>query len=434
MSKQRYYSSPRWSGEILDCSMPMTFDQHSRCSYNCLYCFSFFQRGLRHLNWLHNLKGDRKLYTEERPDPVNVEAVRRMFLGETKTMFRQYIDDRYWMQWGGLSDPFDEFERQLGTGLELLEFFSEIRYPICFSTKGTWWVEDDRYMRLFARNRDIWNVKVSIINLDPALAGRIELGCPPPADRLSAIRELSRAGVSVTLRLRPFVIGMSDAGGEFAELIREGVEAGIRAVSTEFFCVERRMTEGTRERYAAISEALGYDLMRYYESNTASATGYMRLNPRLKRPYIDMMEAICRRNRIRFYVSDAHHKDRCFSGSCCGLPEGKLYKYHRGQFTEAIVIARKRGRVRFSDISPHILPCFKKLRAVEAVNFARGSPAQRAKWHKYSMYDLIRYYWNTPNTPKSPYRYFAGALFPEGVDECGDVIYQYRGYPKDEDG
>lgn len=427
MTKQRYYCSPRWTGEVLDCSMPMTFDQYSRCSYNCLYCFSFFQRGIRHLNWMLNQGGDRKLYTEEKPDAVNVQTLRRMFRGESRGMFAQYIADRYWMQWGGLSDPFDEFERRLGVGLELLELFDEVRYPICFSTKGTWWTEDDRYMALFAKNRDIWNVKMSIINLDPDLSGRIEVGTPSPQERLEAMRRLTTAGVKCTLRLRPFIIGMSNVDNDFVHLIREAADAGASALSTEFFCVEGRATEETRKRYSAISEALGIDLIDFYQRNSTSTSGYMRLNPKIKEPYVDLMERAAKRNRMRFYVSDAHHKDRCHNGSCCGLAEGQ--KYHRGQFTEAIVIARRNGEVRFSDIEPHILPCFRTLRAVEAVNFARGTATQRARYHSWTMHDLIRYYWNSPNEAKSPYRYFGGALVPrQELDGNGDVVYVYRGY------
>ena len=44
------YASPRWSNEILDCSMPMSMDTYSKCAYNCLYCFAFFQKE-------HNVKG-----------------------------------------------------------------------------------------------------------------------------------------------------------------------------------------------------------------------------------------------------------------------------------------------------------------------------------------------------------------------------------------
>lgn len=33
-----YYGSPRWTGELADCSMPVTFDQYSGCSFGCIYC------------------------------------------------------------------------------------------------------------------------------------------------------------------------------------------------------------------------------------------------------------------------------------------------------------------------------------------------------------------------------------------------------------
>ena len=38
------YLSPRWSGEVCDCSMPVALDTYNTCSYNCLYCFAFFQK------------------------------------------------------------------------------------------------------------------------------------------------------------------------------------------------------------------------------------------------------------------------------------------------------------------------------------------------------------------------------------------------------
>lgn len=40
------YQSPRWTGEIADCSLPVTFDTYSNCSFGCVYCFSQYQRGI----------------------------------------------------------------------------------------------------------------------------------------------------------------------------------------------------------------------------------------------------------------------------------------------------------------------------------------------------------------------------------------------------
>ena len=42
ISTSAYYSSPRLSSEVPDCSMPMTFDNYSSCSYSCSFCFAFF--------------------------------------------------------------------------------------------------------------------------------------------------------------------------------------------------------------------------------------------------------------------------------------------------------------------------------------------------------------------------------------------------------
>ena len=421
--KPQYYPSPRWSGEILDCSVPLSFDQFSRCSYDCAYCFSFFQRAVATVNPIYKTK--EKLYSADEARPVNVDRVCRLFRGEIPgDQFWPFISRRYYLQWGGLSDPFDEFERRKGVALEILRTMDEVRQPICFSTKGTWWTEDERYMRLFRRNRDIWNVKFSIINLDEGRSRRVETGCPSPAERLAAIRRLVRdTGAKATLRLRPFIIGMSDVEGEYLELVRRAREAGAGALSTEFFCMEGRCID--QSRYDRMSKALGFDMPEFYRQNSMKKGGYMRLNWRIKQPYIEEMERMCRRIKMRFYVSDAHWKGRSCNGSCCGLLSSE--NYHRGQYTEALLIARRKGRVRWGDIEPLIEPSFRKLKAVESVNFMRGSPSIRAKFYHFSLFDMMRYFWNNPKAEKSPYRYFSGAMAPVGKDENGDLIYEYRG-------
>ena len=151
--KKSNYCSPRWSGEILDCSMPMTFDQYDHCSYNCLYCFSFYQKALKAFNPLfpHQVG---KHYQAMDIRSVNINKIKRMFLLERECQFSDYIRQKIPMQWGGLSDPFDNFEKKEGIGLELLEFFKEINYPLCFSTKGCWWVYDRRYLNLFHNQKN----------------------------------------------------------------------------------------------------------------------------------------------------------------------------------------------------------------------------------------------------------------------------------------
>ena len=99
--------------------MPMTFDTYSNCAFGCLYCFSQFQRGIG---------GAKDAYLQKVCNAVNPDRIKRMFTDPDQYagQFAPYIKARKVMQWGGLSDQFDGFERQRGVTLELLRFFKEI--------------------------------------------------------------------------------------------------------------------------------------------------------------------------------------------------------------------------------------------------------------------------------------------------------------------
>lgn len=407
--KLEFYQSPRWSAEIADCSMPMTFDQYSNCTFGCLYCFSQYQRAL----------GKSKVgYLLKRIRHVDVEKVKRIFLKPEASQFGQYVKERRTMQWGGLSDPFDPVEHKLGIGLELLKFFKEIDYPICFSTKATWWAEDKRYVDLF-RGQKNWNVKVSIITLDARKALAMEVGVPPPLKRIEAIKAIANfGGGGATLRLRPFIIGITDP--THIELIKKSAEAGATAISTEFFCLENR-SPALKRNMKIFDELCGFNVLNFYKKYSY-AHGYLRLNRNIKRKFVDEMQQACRDSGIRFYVSDAHFKERCDNGSCCGLPPE--FNYSRGQFTEALMICKRDGIVKWSDLEPW-LQYAKQIPFCGAAGFNTNSTDRRAQFYQNNMYDYLRHLWNDPNAGQSPYKMFEGIMKPEKLDEAGNVVYIY---------
>lgn len=405
------YGSPRWSAEIADCSMPMTFDTYSNCAFGCMYCFSQFQRALG---------GAKEHYLAKDVKCVNVERIKRMFL-EPDTyagQFATYIKQRRVMQWGGLSDQFDGFERKYGKTLELLRFFKEIGYPLCFSTKATWWTKDERYMSL-VRGQKNWNFKFSIITLDEDKARIIEKGVPTPKDRLAAIERIALADAGgATLRLRPFIIGVSTPS--YLDLIREAALRGATALSTEFFCVEQR--SNTLKQYMPkLSELCGFDLMEFYKKYSY-AQGYLRLNRKVKKPFIENMKKLCDELGMRFYVSDAHFKELCHNGSCCGLPP--TWNYSRGQFCEALQLCKKNGCVTYAEIRPDI----DQLHAYDwgrAQGFNANSSEKRAHFYGMSMAEYMRWLWNNPQAGQSPYKMFEGIMTPKEKDEDGNLIYYY---------
>lgn len=412
------YTSPRWSMEIPDCSMPMSMDTYSRCSYNCLYCFSFFQKS-------HTTKG----YLTGQPRSVNPEKVIALFenaavnntaaANKTDVQFFKYIQDRRIMQWGGLADEFDEYERRNGVTLELLRYFDKIDYPLSFSTKAAWWTEDSRYMELFARHTHNWHVKISIITADPEKARKIERGVPSPQERLAAIKRLADIGIHVTLRLRPFIIGCSE---DYPTLIRAAKEAGADSVTTEFFCMESRADDRLKARYAAMSEVLGYDIHQFYMENSKQQ-GYKRLNRAIKAPIIHRMRELTHSLGMRFHVSDAFCRECNDACNCCGVPP-EWGVSQTGNIGNAIIIAREKGFVTFSDVMESINKYF-DFPWVGASGYNTGSNKARALLYDTTMAQWLRSNWNDTKKGTSPARAYGGVLVPDGKDENGDVIYRY---------
>lgn len=412
----KYYQSPRWSNEIADCSMPMTFDTYSNCSFGCLYCFSQFQRGV----------GDTKdAYLSKDVRHVSVDHIKRMFLDPDKYggQFKEYIKQRKVMQWGGLSDQFDGFERKNGITLELLRFFKEIDYPLCFSTKATWFTEDDRYMSLIEGQKN-WNFKFSIITLDEQKAHIIERGVPTPLQRLEAIRRIAEADAGgATLRLRPFIIGISTP--TYLDLIREASERGATAMSTEFMCVEQR-SPTLKQWMPTFNELCGFNFIDFYKKFSVQS-GYLRLNRKVKEPFMRNMKQLCDKLGMRFYVSDAHFKELCCNGSCCGLPAS--WNYSRGQWCEALQIAKNAPGhiVRWEDVCKDIEELVSQFQWIRATGFNCNSSEKRAKYEGMTMADYMRWLWNNPQSGQSPYKLFEGALVPIGKDENNNLVYKYNG-------
>lgn len=404
------YSSPRWTGEIADCSMPMTFDQHSNCGFGCLYCFAAFQRGI-------NLCA--KDYLANKVRSVNPETVMRIFtdLDNPRNQFAPYIKAGMTVQWGGMSDPFCKYERQSGVGLKLMRFFRERGQQISFSTKGTWWLKDSRYTELFKDNPD-WHVKISIITLDERKARAVERGVPHPEQRIEAIAKLAELNGNVTLRLRPFIIGISNPS--YPELIKKAGAAGAISVSSEFFCFENR-SPTLRQHLPLLNDLCGFDVRGYYRKYSTGA-GYLRLNRRIKEPFVRGMLDACNAANIPLFISDPHFKEVSAGSSCCGLPDRMAFS--RGHFTQALLLARENGQVRWDEIAKD-MNHLAGLDWGRAHGFNVGTMERKAKFHDKSMVEYLRWLWNNPNAGLAPYKYFDGAMKPVGKDENGNLIYEY---------
>lgn len=138
---------------------------------------------------------------------------------------------------------------------------------------------------------------------------------------------------------------------------------------------------------------------------------------------MDNMKQLCDEVGMRFYVSDAHFKELCCNGSCCGLPAD--WNYSHGQFCEALQICKKNGVCYWSDISKDI----EELHQYEwgkANGFNANSSEKRAQFYGMSMAAYMRWLWNNPQAGQSPYKMFEGVMQPQGKDADGNLIYVYN--------
>ncbi|MCK5557021.1 MAG: hypothetical protein KAJ01_01495, partial [Candidatus Hydrogenedentes bacterium] len=305
-------------------------------------------------------------------------------------------------------------------------FFVEIGYPISISTKGVWWLYDDEYREVLKQGAEQGTVhlKMTIITDDDQAARMLEAGTPTPAERFAGLEEAAKLGVVTTLRFRPYIIGVSDLCDE--AMLKEAKDVGCYSATVEFLCIEGRSSNIAAERYRRIGKVAGYDLYRFYRLNSDSRSGLLRLNYDLKRPHIRRLQRICEEIDLKFFVSDAHHKEAGDGSGCCGLPsEGPLGNVCLGNFAEAAQIARRKGIVRWSDIQPEA-EHLKNIAYYRAENYNAGSTRARAKRRYQTMYDYMREMWNNVESKLSPARHHGGSLVPAGIDENGDVIYIYN--------
>lgn len=424
------YSAPRISSEIMDCSMPMTFDHFSFCSYGCLYCFAYFFKSNNplHINQELKLKSinAEHIIAALRGNPTN--KAQRIF-------HRHFYHRKFLLHWGGLADPFCNFEATNLTGYPLIRELARQNYPTLFSTKGIA-LFHRKYEKLFGKYSGQKNFafQISIVVNSDETARELEIGVPSTTKRLEMIKMLSDMGYWTILRLRPYIIGISDEGID--ELLDRALEAGINAVSMEFFALDARANVGMKARYDWIAKMVGVkNLMKYFASlSPPERGGYMRLNRLVKEHHVERVYRFCVDNGLIFACSDPDFKELNMSGSCCGMPDyypdnPLLENWTRAQLTYHIKEARRlyhtTGELHkfvFDEVYTGESYLTDKEVANEHVSVIGRPCGER---YQLTQKLILQEQWNNLHSPANPRNYFHGKMSPIGLDREGNLVYRY---------
>lgn len=437
VTKGGYYCSPRVSSEITDCSMPMTFDQYQYCSLGCNYCFAYF------------FKMNNPSVKEVTLKAADVHGIIQAMQGKPKnkrdTRFYEYFYSRKFLfHWGGLADPFCNFEAKNGVGYTLMEALGSMNYPTLFSFKGDT-IFKPKYVDLFQRYSKQKNFafQISMVTSDDNLAKLVEIGVPAPSKRLEAIKMLSDLGYWTILRLRPFIIGVTDETLE--DLLEKAYAAGIKAVSLEFYALDSRATPEAKRRYEWMGKLIGANKLEKYFADLSPSErgGYRRLNRLVKERFVKTIYKFCVQNDLIFGCSDPDFKELNMSGSCCGMPDSYkpnslLENWTRNQLTYHLKEARKeyhnKGSIRlfkFNDIykdEPYFYD--RGTLANDHVCIIRYCEADRVAL---TYENIIKTYWNNLRSPANPANYLHGKVLPCGLDDDGNFVYKYNPSPYEQE-
>jgi DNA repair photolyase len=188
------------------------------CEHGCAYCFA--RPSHEYLGFSAGLEFESRILVKERaPELLRAALSKKSWKPQTVAM-------------SGITDVYQPIERRMQLTRRCLEVFAEFRNPVSIITKNHLVTRDVDLLGELAKFRAV-SVAISLTSLDGELAKKLEPRASTPARRLAAIRELTAAGVPVTVLNAPIIPGLNDH--EIPALLAAAKEAG--AVSAHYVLV-----------------------------------------------------------------------------------------------------------------------------------------------------------------------------------------------------
>jgi DNA repair photolyase len=192
-----------------DIGFRASINPYRGCEHGCIYCYA--RPFHEYLGFSAGLDFESKI----------------MVKTDAPKLLREELSSPKWrpqvIAMSGVTDCYQPVERKLKITRGCLEVLAEFRNPVAIITKNFLVTRDIDLLSELAK----WNaaaVCVSVTTLDPDLRKIMEPRTSPPQARLTAIRELSRAGIPVTVLVAPIIPGLTDH--EIPAILNAAAEAG----------------------------------------------------------------------------------------------------------------------------------------------------------------------------------------------------------------
>ena len=287
------------------CGLPVRLDSYKTCSFGCAYCFA----------------NNRKVMEFEKTlkiADVNSIARRLKRVVTDKTYKKTHFLDvliANGITWhcGGMSDPFQPVEAELGVTKSIVDVTNRYGISILFSTKS------DSIYNVDARP-DLHSFQLSVSNVHDRKD--IEPNVPDIEKRYGFFQELKRRGFKVGVRIQPFIPSVSGI-----DIVRMFSEA-------DHFTVEgMKLVPQNAEQKEYMLKTVGLTSAHFTQMGLLTLLPDIRA--RLYRPLIDYFE----RHHKSYSISDNDLRYIGNNDCCCGDA-----LIHKSSGMDTTLMIKKHGR------------------------------------------------------------------------------------------
>jgi len=217
-----------------DIPFDRSINPYRGCEHGCIYCFA--RPTHAYLGLSPGLDFESKLFMK----PDAPELLERELSAPDYTPRTIAI--------GTNTDPYQPIERRHAIMRRILEVLDRAGHPVGIVTKSNLITRDlDILSRMAARS--LVRVGISVTTLDPSLARVMEPRAPAPPRRLTALRELSAAGIPTTVMVAPIIPAINDA--EIERVLDAAAACGARSAGYVMLRLPLEVRDLFREWLAA---------------------------------------------------------------------------------------------------------------------------------------------------------------------------------------
>ncbi len=189
-----------------------TINPYQGCEHGCAYCYARPSHAYYELS--PGIDFETKIFAKKNAaDLLRLEFLKPGYRVATIAL-------------GTNTDAYQPVERKFGITRSLLNTMLEFRHPVSVLTKSSLILRDLDILKELAALHLV-EVHFSLTTLNAGLARTMEPRAALPEARLSAIEQLSLAGVPVKAMLAPLIPGLNDA--ELHSLMSAARKAGARS-------------------------------------------------------------------------------------------------------------------------------------------------------------------------------------------------------------